>query len=107
MLCPRRRSGRLSQCAAHVDLPFSGMPRQLCARRLVVPWTDTGPRGKGASGREGRHIGANFRHQRFTHLGANPWGSLEEINGLGQKRIGALVKLALNFRGRAGNRPSN
>jgi hypothetical protein len=104
VLRPGRRPSRLGQGATHIDVPLAGVARQLFARRLVVPWTHAGPRGEVAIGREMRHVRPNFRHQRFRHSGAHPRDGLEEVDGLGQKRVGTLVKLALNFRGRAGNR---
>lgn len=57
-----------------------------------------------ASGREARHVGANFRNQRFSHACTNPGDGVEEVDGLGQNRIGTVLKLAVNCRGRAGDR---
>jgi hypothetical protein len=78
--------------------------RQLFARRLVVPPTHAGPRGEVAIGREVRHVCPDFRNQRFSHACANPRDGLEEVDGLGQKGIGTILKLSLNCRGRAANR---
>jgi hypothetical protein len=57
-----------------------------------------------ASGREVRHGGPDFGHQRFRHACANPWNGVEAVDRLGQKRVGTLLKLAWNLCGRAGYR---
>jgi hypothetical protein len=105
VLRPGLGPGRLGQRSSHIDVTLAGIARQLFTRRLVVPWTHVGPRGKGASSRETRHVCADFRNQHFSHVGAHPWAGLEEVNGLRENTIGALVKLSLNFRGRTGNGP--
>jgi hypothetical protein len=56
-----------------------------------------------ASSRERRHICADFRDQRLRHVGAHPWDGMEEVDGLGQKRVGALVPWSWRVCGRAGH----
>jgi hypothetical protein len=57
-----------------------------------------------ARGQEARHVCPDFRQQRFRHAGAHPWDHLKEGDSVGEKRVGALLNLALNFRGRMGRR---
>ena len=85
-------------------MPLRVWPDKLFARRLVVPRTHAGPRGEVASGWEERHGCADCRNQHFRHACATPWNGVEEVNGWGEKRVGASLKLSLNFRGRAGHR---
>ena len=104
VLRPGSRPGCLGQGAAHIDVPLAGVARQLFARRLMIPRAHAGPRGEVAIGRDVGHVGPDCRHQRFCHACTNPWDGLEEVDGLGQKRIGTFVQLSLNFCGRAGHR---